>query len=224
MSNGIKQKSDKKKVKGVADVVFCFDCTMSMAPYIDAVKYNVNSLVAGFNSNQNIVLDWQVRAMGYRDFNCDAEKLINHHPFVKDATEFAQQLDKLVPAGGGDEPESTIDALWYAMKKTSWRERAHKVIVLFTDATPLPVHEDTISDLGIGSGDIAILKQDLIVAKIKLFMFCKTDPVYDIFNDVPKAQIVQYDDPGTQLATSDFKKLLEQIGATVSDESSSVVL
>jgi hypothetical protein len=224
MSIGIKQKTDKKKVKGVADVVFCFDCTASMQPYIDQVKYNVNALVAGFDSNNNIVLDWQVRAMGYRDFNVDTEKLINHHPFVKDANEFTQQLNQLAASGGADEPESTIDAIWYAIKKTSWRERAHKVVVLFTDATPLPVHDDTITDLGIGTGDIDYLKQELKTQKIKLFMFCKTDPVYKLFNDLPKAQIVQYDDPETQLATSDFKKLLEQIGATVSEESSSVVL
>ena len=34
--------STAMKLKGVADVVFCFDCTGSMSPVIENVKANVN--------------------------------------------------------------------------------------------------------------------------------------------------------------------------------------
>jgi hypothetical protein len=206
---------DKKIIRGLADVVFCFDCRASMQPYIGQVKQNVNALVEGFDFGQGFGLDWQVRSMGYRSFNINSGKFINHHPFVKDANDFALQLDQLVNICVVDEPGPAIDAIWYALKKTSWREDANRFIILFTDATPLPVHEDTISDLGIGSDDVELLKQELMIAKIKLFMFCKTDPVYDRLNLIPKAHKVQYDDPDAQLATIDFEQLMEQIGAKI---------
>ena len=46
----IQQRTGDAKVKGVADVVFLFDCTGSMAPYIENVKDNVASLIKGFNA------------------------------------------------------------------------------------------------------------------------------------------------------------------------------
>jgi hypothetical protein len=223
MENGIKPNPEGKKVKGVADIVFCFDCTGSMQPYIDAVKANVNAFVKGLGTDKNVVLDWRVRAMGYRDFGFDTEKLINHFEFVNDANEFEAQLDQLeTPSGsGGDDPESTLDAIWYALKKTDWRNPCHKVIVLFTDAPPHPVHETTVTDLGIGSDDVELLKQELMIAKIKLFMFCLKDPVYEKLREVPGSSITTYDDPKTELLSSDFSVLLNQIGKTVTEGSKS---
>lgn len=223
MESEIKQNLEGKKVKGVADIVFCFDCTGSMQPYIDAVKTNVNAFVKGLGTDKNVVLDWRVRAMGYRDFGFDTEKLINHFDFVNDAAEFEAQLDQLeTPSGsGGDDPESTFDAIWYALKKTEWRDKCHKVIVLFTDAAPHPVHESTVSDLGIGSNDIELLNQELMVAKIKLFIFCLKHPDYEKLKEVPGANINAYDDPKTELLSSDFSVLLDQIGKTVTEGSKS---
>ena len=39
----IQQRTGDAKVKGVADIVFVFDCTGSKKPYIDNVKENVSS-------------------------------------------------------------------------------------------------------------------------------------------------------------------------------------
>ena len=72
----IQQRTGDAKVKGVADVVFLFDCTGSMAPYIENVKDNVASLIKGFNGTPNVKLDWRVRAMGYKDFFVDKDCLI----------------------------------------------------------------------------------------------------------------------------------------------------
>jgi len=206
--NSTKYKTVKKKKVWLADVVFCFDCRASMQPYIDRLKQDIDKLMVGLDFSQEIVLDWQVMAMGYRNFDLDSEKLINHHPFVKNANEFAIQLDKIIADGGVCESGSTIDAIWYALKKTPWRENASKFIVLFTDATTQPISDYTLKDLGIGNKDVYYLIQELYLQKISFFMFCKTDPVYQLFNEVPRAHIVQYDDPETQLATSDHLKLL----------------
>ena len=144
----IQQRTGDAKVKGVADVVFLFDCTGSMAPYIENVKDNVASLIKGFNGTPNVKLDWRVRAMGYKDFFVDKDCLINDFDFTDNADSFANnQLARLDADGGGDEKESALDAIWYALKKT-------------TDLSePFVVVEDTWtkgSDLISGTGELSV--------------------------------------------------------------------
>lgn len=45
---GIQKRPAQMKVKGVADIVFCFDCTGSMTEIITSVKENVEKLINGF--------------------------------------------------------------------------------------------------------------------------------------------------------------------------------
>ena len=61
------QKAAQVKVKGVADIVFCFDCTGSMTEIINSVKENVGKLIEGFATNE-VSLNWRARCLGYRDF------------------------------------------------------------------------------------------------------------------------------------------------------------
>ena len=212
----IQQRTGDAKVKGVADVVFLFDCTGSMSPYIHNVKDNVASLIKGFNGTPNVKLDWRVRAMGYKDFFVDSDCLINDFDFTDNADDFANnQLARLGADGGGDEKESALDAIWYALKKSDWRPRCTKVIVVFTDAGTKGVHSKTMDELGVVD-DVTYLQQELMKNKIQLFMYCKTDPVYEQLHQTERAHIYQYDNPGTELLTSDFGELLEVIGKTVS--------
>lgn len=212
----IQQRTGDAKVKGVADVVFLFDCTGSMAPYIENVKNNVASLIKGFNGTANVKLDWRVRAMGYRDFYVDRECIINHFEFTDDADVFANvQLARLKADGGGDEKESALDAIWYALKQSDWRPRCTKVVVLFTDAGTKGVHDRTMDELGVVD-EISYLQQELMKNKIQLFMYCKTDPVFEQLHQTERAHVYQYDNPGDELLGSDFAELLEVIGKTVS--------
>lgn len=211
----IQQRTGDAKVKGVADVVFVFDCTGSMDPYIDGVKDNVASLIKGFNATANVKLDWRVRAMGYKDFFVDKDCLINDFLFTDDADEFANnQLASLRADGGGDEKESALDALWYALKRTDWRPRCTKVIVLFTDAGTKGLHNRTMDELGVVD-DVSYLQQELMKNKVQLFLYGKTDPVYEQLHQTERAHVYQYDDLG-KLLDSDFGELLEIIGKTVS--------
>lgn len=212
----IQQRTGDAKVKGVADVVFLFDCTGSMAPYIENVKDNVASLIKGFNGTPNVKLDWRVRAMGYKDFFVDKDYLINDFDFTDNADSFANdQLARLDADGGGDEKESALDAIWYALKKSDWRPRCTKVIVVFTDAGTKGVHSKTMDELGVVD-EVSYLQQELMKNKIQLFMYCKTDPIYEQLHQTERAHIYQYDNPGEELLTSDFGELLEVIGKTVS--------
>ena len=211
----IQQRTGEAKVKGVADVVFIFDCTGSMNPYIENVKENVSSLIKGFNGTPNVKLDWRVRAMGYRDFFVDRNYLQNDFTFTNDADDFANhQLARLRADGGGDEKESTLDAIWYALKRSDWRNPCTKVIVVFTDAGTKGVHERTMDELEV-VGEVSYLQQELMKNKIQLFMFCKRDDIYEQLHQTERAHVNQYDDMD-KLLGSDFGELLEVIGKTVS--------
>ena len=147
--------SARPKTKGVADIVFLIDVSGSMKPCIDALRTNIeafiDSLSKGEGNSAPPVSDWRGKVVGYRDVEAaQSEGLpwIVDHPFVRDATALKAQLSELGAEGGGDEPESLLDALFKtasmeASPKGSqsedpgkWRYRsdAARVVVIFTDA------------------------------------------------------------------------------------------
>lgn len=215
---GIQNKPALRRIKGVADIVFCFDCTGSMTEIIASVKENVSKLIDGFKENQ-VALDWRARCLGYRDFEYDEEYLINDRPFVSTEEELKVQIDGMEAKEytGEDEPESTLDAIWYAAKKSDWRDNCHKIIVVFTDAPAKSVNDKTIAEISGSDGDIDVLAQELIVQHIKLFLWGKKDSLYDKLKMIPRADIVQMENPEEEFKMMDFKNLMGQIGKTVSE-------
>ena len=221
---GIQRKSEALKIKGVADIVFCFDITGSMTEIINSVKENVEKLVEGFATyDVNVTLDWRARVMGYRDFVEDKEYLVNDRPFVTTVEELREQINGMEAKEytGGDEPESTLDAIWYASKKSDWRENCTKIVVVFTDDATKPVDSKTLADIKEASDDIEDLTQFMIVESIKLFLWGKKDPVYDILAMIPGADVVQFENPEEDFKNLDFKTLMTTIGKTVSQLASS---
>ena len=221
---GLQNKSSQPKIRGVADIVFCFDCTGSMTEIINSVKENVDKLVEGFADYQ-VILDWRARCMGYRDFEVDDEFLINDRPFVSTPEELQTQIAGIeaIEFTGGDEPESTLDAIWYAAKKTDWRDNCHKVVVVFTDAATKPVNDKTLTDISGSDGDIEVLGQELNVQHIKLFLWGAKDPVYSELEKIPRADIVQLENPEEDYKNMDFSALMSTIGKTVSEIASSAI-
>lgn len=212
------QNPKQMKTKGVADIVFCFDCTGSMTEIINSVKDNVSKLIEGFGTYQ-VDLDWRARCLGYRDFEVDDEYLINDRPFVDTEEDLKAQIAGMEAKEytGGDEPESTLDAIWYATKKSDWRDNCHKIVVVFTDATTKPVNDKTLIEVEGSDGDLDVLAQELNVKHIKLFLWGLKDPVYEILKKIPRADIYQLENPEEDYKELDFSTLMETIGKTISE-------
>jgi len=143
---------DSSKVKGVVDIVFLIDITGSMQHCIDALKENiatfVDSLTGKDPNNELPVKHWRAKAVGFRDYTCDTVPL-EDNPFVEDAATLKAQLAILSASGGGDEPESLLDAIYKVSRmpqmtkgeqnldpcKWRYRSDAARVVVAFTDAS-----------------------------------------------------------------------------------------
>lgn len=140
-----------KKVRGVVDIVFLVDVTGSMQPCIDALKNHIGTFIDTLSvkdaNHSNPIRDWRARVVGYRDHRDNPDNWLEQHPFVADAAALRAQLSSLTASGGGDEPESLLDALYVVAKwpqsdrgasdvgKWRYRSEATRVVVVFTDAS-----------------------------------------------------------------------------------------
>jgi hypothetical protein len=132
------------------DIVFCIDCTGSMSPVIEASK----KLALGFQDVLNKALQEQqksvdalrVKVVAFRDYFCDGEKSMSESRFFElpsEAADYAAFVDKLSPSGGGDEPESALEAFALAMR-SDWSDepgRKRRIICILTDASAHPLEK-----------------------------------------------------------------------------------
>lgn len=178
-----------------ADIIFLIDATGSMNPGIDAVKrhigYFVTSLVNPSNPNVASVKDWRIAIYAYRDYEYDGpDKWFVANPFSRDLDTVLRQLEALHAEGGGDEPESLLDALMAIGKidemskdvcnaseedTMKWRHisRAARFVVVLTDAR---FHYTIPSVPGALMDD---LKDTIANARIRLSIFA---PEFQDFN------------------------------------------
>jgi hypothetical protein len=134
--------------KYAVDIVFCIDVTGSMGPVIEAVKKNVRSfhslLGAAMAEKAKEISQLRVRVIAYRDFADNPRDAIETTGFLTlpgRTDEFDNFVQRLTAAGGGDEPESGLEALSLAID-SDWergQDRRRHVIALFTDASAHPL-------------------------------------------------------------------------------------
>jgi hypothetical protein len=124
------------------DIVFCIDVTGSMTPIIDTVKENAlrfyddvqtNLIEKGKNVDQ-----LRVRVIAFRDFAADGSAAVQESPFFGlpgDRASFSEFVNGLIAEGGGDAPESGLEAVALAINSpwTSEGDRRRQVIVVWTD-------------------------------------------------------------------------------------------
>ncbi len=139
--------------KRVVDIVFLVDATGSMRDCIDGLKVGLKNFFAYLTDeerNKLSIRNWRAKIVGYRDVDFDDEWIVNN-PFVTTVEDVNSQIDPIVADGGGDEPESLIDALLTVANMEEadrasepdgyqWRNYrdAARAIVVFTDATYHP--------------------------------------------------------------------------------------
>jgi hypothetical protein len=236
----------RAKTKGVADIVFLIDVSGSMAPIIDALRKNievfVDTLGAGDANSGPPVKDWRGKVVGFRDAEHDPN-WFHDFPFVRDAVALKAQLAELRAEGGGDEPESLLDALYkvstmeaspkgaQAEEPTKWRYRseAARVVVVFTDAT----FRETMSIPEAKGGALQDVANVVMANRIILSIFAPNFEVYDRLSQIDKSEweVVEYEGLSAQEAlqkfTSDqanFRNTLKQLAASVSKSAETVAL
>ena len=240
----------RAKTKGVADIVFLIDVTGSMAPIIDALRTNIetfiDSLSHGDANNAAPVKDWRGKVVGYRDIeHSDAEGLswLEDAPFVRDAVALKAQLANLRAIGGGDEPESLLDALYKVAtmeaspkgaqsedpNKWRYRSEAARVVVVFTDAS----FKETMSIPEAKGGSLQDVANVVMANRIILSLFAPNFEGYDRLSQIDKSEweVVEYEGLSPQEAlqkfTADpahFRTTLKQLAASVSKSAETVAL
>jgi hypothetical protein len=224
-----------EKIKGVADIVFLIDVTGSMQPCIDALKTNIgvfiDTLTTKGPNNDSPVKDWRAKVVGFRDFTGDSEPFIDN-AFVRDGSALKSQLSSLTADGGGDEPESLLDALYKVAnmgqtdkgasesdRKWRYTSGATRVVVAFTDAS----YRETMSIPEATGGTVADVQNACHTNKIVLSLFAPDLPCYNPLAEIQRSEwvAVRGENPQQALAayTSDqanFVATLKQLAKTVS--------
>lgn len=125
--------SENTSIVGSADIVFVIDSTGSMEEYITSVKDNLTNFVNSLNS-KGVLLNMSV--VEYRDIEEDGADSTVYYDFngsnwTNDVNEVIKVFDAIEVDGGGDTPETPIDAF---EKITLPDDDATKFIFLLTDA------------------------------------------------------------------------------------------
>jgi hypothetical protein len=240
----------RQKTKGVVDLVFLIDVSGSMSSCIDALRRNIevfiDSLSRGDANNAAPVKDWRGRVVGYRDFDeaiSEGQPWIVENPFVRDAAALKAQLSQLNAAGGGDEPESLLDALYKVASleavakgaqsedpmKWRYRSDAARVVIVFTDAP----YKETMSLPEAKGGSFQDVANIVMANRIILSIFAPNFEGYDRLSQIDKSEweVVEYEGLSPQEAlqkyTSDpvnFRNTLKQLAASVSRSAETVAL
>ncbi len=115
---------------GKADVVFVVDTTGSMGNEIQNVKNNIQTFVSELEENK---VDIRLGLVEYRDIYADGIGSTKSYDWYTDVSSFKNKLSSLGVSGGGDGPESVVDALFCA-RNMEYRTGVKKYIILLTDA------------------------------------------------------------------------------------------
>ncbi|MBR4225877.1 MAG: VWA domain-containing protein [Candidatus Methanomethylophilaceae archaeon] len=131
------------------DLVMCIDGTGSMGHVIEMVKDNVMTfherLKESLKSFNREVDELRIKVIVFRDLTCDGDDALIESPFFQlpqEVDKFKEFVMKITAVGGGDAPETALDAIALAMK-SDWvktgAKRRHAIMV-WTDAPTKDVY------------------------------------------------------------------------------------
>jgi von Willebrand factor type A domain len=142
-----------KGLRYAVDIVFCIDVTGSMSPILDQVKTNAlrfyDDVQKNLTDKGKNVDELRVRVVAFRDFKADGAAALQESPFFslpEEQASFADFVRGLVPEGGGDAPESGLEAVALAIHSpwTTSGDRRRQVIVVWTDSPAQPLDPATV--------------------------------------------------------------------------------
>jgi hypothetical protein len=135
-------------LKYAVDIVLCIDATGSMGPILANVKHSAlsfpNRLAQEMAGKGRGISSLRLKVIAFRDFGDNAEDALTESRFFVvpgEIDQFERAVRGLTPTGGGDTPESGLEALALALA-ADWEtglDRRRHVIVLFTDAPAHPL-------------------------------------------------------------------------------------
>lgn len=130
------------------DIVMCIDATASMTPVLEEVKSSALSFPARLEQEmaqkRKAISRFRLKVIAFRDFADFADDALEESEFFTipdEVDKFESFVRGLTPEGGGDAPESGLEALALAIRAPWERglDRRRHVIVLFTDAPAHPL-------------------------------------------------------------------------------------
>jgi len=215
------------------DIVFCIDVTGSMTPIIDAVKAHALGFYDDVQSNLTDkgknVAQLRVRVIAFRDFAADGDSALEESPFFTlpaDRSAFSEFVSGLIAQGGGDAPESGLEAVALAVN-SSWTttgDRRRQVIVVWTDQPAHPLNPSVLpSDLSSRvPADFSALTdlweddQGLMGSSSKrLILFAPDGPGWSDISAVWENVVHNPSQAGGGLSDVDYGTIIDSIGNSV---------
>lgn len=132
------------------DIVLCIDATQSMRPVIEAVKSRAlqlpDDLHADMLKKGKHVDNLRIRVVAFRDIYFDETPFLvsDFLTMPGQRSDFEAFMRGITALGGGDLPESAMEALAIAMN-SEWANASTKkrhLVVVFTDASAHPIESN----------------------------------------------------------------------------------
>ncbi len=215
------------------DIVFCIDVTGSMSPIIDAVKTNAmrfyDDVQTNLTDKGKNVDELRVRVIAFRDFAADGEAALEESDFFTlpdHQAHFSTFVSGLTAQGGGDAPESGLEAVALAMN-SSWTmrgDRRRQVIVVWTDQAAQPLGSSAVPP-SIGArvpADFSALTDlwedtqgPLGSSSKRLILFAPDGPGWSDISGVWENVVHHPSQAGGGLSEVDYGTIVDSIGNSV---------
>ena len=215
------------------DIVFCIDVTGSMDPIIDAVKANAlrfyDDVQTNLTAKGKNVDELRVRVIAFRDFAADGEAALQESPFFRLPAEqgsFSDFVNGLIAEGGGDAPESGLEAVALGMNSpwTTRGDRRRQVVVVWTDQPANPLDPSVVpAELRARvPGDFSALTDlwedtqgPLGASSKRLILFAPDGPGWSDISAVWENVVHHPSQAGGGLSDVDYGTIIDSIGNSV---------
>jgi hypothetical protein len=215
------------------DIVFCIDVSGSMTPILDAVKSHALGFYDDVQTNLTAkgknVSQLRVRVVAFRDLVADGEAGLEESPFYTLPTErtgFSEFVSGLIAQGGGDIPESGLEAVSLSINSpwTTTGDRRRQVIVVWTDqpAHPLDpsvVPADLTSRIPADFSALTDAWEDeqgvMGTSSKRLILFAPDGPGWSDISSVWENVVHHPSQAGGGLSEVDYGTIIDSIGNSV---------